>query len=450
MASINPQVDHAKYLSSLAAFQGGRLTGKVRQVVGLVMEVSGIRSFIGEICLVKSGEGTDVAAEVVGFREKCSLLMPLGELKGISPGCPVLPTGKSFRLRVGERLLGKVLTGLGSLLDSGRPALAPGEGTECAVDNRPPNPLERRPISAPLFTGVKAVDALLTCGEGQRVGIFSGSGVGKSTLLGMIARYSEADVNVIALIGERGREVGDFIHRELGEAGLRRSVVVVSTSDRPALERVTGALVAVTIAEYFRDQGKRVILMMDSVTRLCMAQREIGLAVGEPPSAKGYTPSVFALLSRFLERSGTARRGSITGFYNVLVDGDDFTEPVTDAVRSILDGHIVLSRKLASQNQFPAVDILRSNSRLMPHLVDSGHGTAASEMRKLISTYEEMEDLINIGAYAAGSQAAVDRAVRQRPAILDFLRQEPGQHFSGEQTLALLQQVAAGKLDVES
>jgi flagellum-specific ATP synthase len=444
MASISLEVDHAKYLATLASFQGGRVTGKVRQVVGLVMEVTGIRPFIGEICRVKTVEGRMLNAEVVGFRDHCTLLMPLEELKGISPGCPVLPTGKSFRLRVGRGLMGKVLDGLGRLLDSGLPPLAPEEGVEYAVDNSPPNPLERRPITEPLYTGVKVIDALLTCGEGQRVGIFSGSGVGKSTLLGMIARYSEADVNVIALIGERGREVGDFLYRELGEAGLRRSVVVVSTSDRPALERVMGSLVAMTIAEYFRDQGQRVVLMMDSVTRLCMAQREIGLAVGEPPTAKGYTPSVFALLSRFLERSGTAQSGSITGFYNVLVDGDDFTEPVADAVRSILDGHIVLSRKLASQNRYPAVDVLRSISRLMPHIAAEEHRAAAGELRRLLSTYEEMEDLINIGAYAAGSREEVDRAVRKRPEIIKFLDQEPDQHHTGEDTLALLQQVAAG------
>lgn len=444
MASINLNVDHQKYLTTLTAFRGGRLTGKVRQVIGLVMEVSGIRPFIGEICVVKTAEGGNVAAEVVGFRDHCTLLMPLGDIRGISPGCPVQPTGSSFTIRVGEALLGKVLDGLGCLLDSGRPVFLPGEGVEYSVDNRPPNPLERRPIVAPLFTGVKAIDALLTCGEGQRVGIFSGSGVGKSTLLGMIARYSEADVNVIALIGERGREVGDFIHRELGEKGLRRSVVVVSTSDRPALERIKGALVAVSIAEYFREQGKRVIFMMDSVTRFCMAQREIGLSIGEPPSTKGYTPSVFALLSHFLERSGTSKRGSITGFFNVLVDGDDFTEPITDAVRSILDGHIVLSRKLASQNHYPAVDILHSDSRLMPYLVEGEHSNAAAQMRRLISIYEGMEDLINIGAYTLGSQPEVDRSVKKRPAILDFLRQKPGEHFPGEETLALLKQVTAG------
>ena len=444
MAGIDHELDHSKYLAKLRCFQGGRLSGKVRQMIGLVMEVTGIRPFIGEICVVRSAESVDVAAEVVGFRDGCSLLMPLGEIRGISPGCPVLPTGNSFTVRAGEALLGQVLDGLGRPLAGRRPALAPKEGVEMRVDASPPNPLERRPIEAPLFTGVKAIDAFLTCGEGQRIGIFSGSGVGKSTLLGMIARYSEAEVNVIALIGERGREVGDFIRRELGEEGLKRSVVVVSTADRPALERVMGALTAVSIAEYFREQGRRVILMMDSVTRFCMAQREIGLSVGEPPSTKGYTPSVFALLFRFLERSGTARRGSITGFYNVLVDGDDFTEPITDAVRSVLDGHIVLSRKLAARNHYPAVDILHSNSRLMPHLVTDSHSRAAAQLIKLTSVYEDMEDLINIGAYSAGTQAEVDLAVKKRPLILDFLKQTPGEFFSSEQTLTRLQQIAAG------
>jgi flagellum-specific ATP synthase len=309
------------------------------------------------------------------------------------------------------------------------------------VNNCPPNPMERRPIDSILQTGVKAIDGLMTCGEGQRVGIFSGSGVGKSTLLGMIARHAASDVNVIALIGERGREVGDFLIRDLGEEGLKRSVVVVSTSDRPALERVMGAMVAVTIAEYYRDLGARVIFMMDSVTRLCMAQREIGLAVGEPPSAKGYTPSVFALIARFLERSGTSKRGSITGFYNVLVDGDDFTEPITDAVRSVLDGHIVLSRKMASQNHFPAADILNSNSRLMLNLIKARHRELAAEARKLLSTYESMEDLINIGAYMPGSQPEIDRSIHKRPELLKFLRQEPEESFTLEETLSQLDRV---------
>jgi FliI/YscN family ATPase len=430
---------NGRYLSTLTSLSGGRVLGKVRQVIGLVIEVSGIRPFIGEICNIRSTTGETFIAEVVGFREKCSLLMPLGNLQGIAPGCIVEPTGKNFSVRVGDGLKGLVLDGLGNLLENGLSALGENEGMEYPVNNTPPNPLERRPIESVLSTGVKVIDSLMTCGEGQRVGIFSGSGVGKSTMLGMIARHSDSDVNVIALIGERGREVGDFIKRDLGEEGLKRSVVVVSTSDRPALERVMGALVAITIAEYFRDLGAKVIFMMDSVTRFCMAQREIGLAVGEPPSAKGYTPSVFALIARFLERSGTSRDGSITGFYNVLVDGDDFNEPITDAVRSVLDGHIVLSRKLASQNHFPAADVLNSNSRLMLNLIDDRHRELAAEARKLLSTYESMEDLINIGAYVPGSQPEIDRSIQRRPELLKFLRQEPEESYSLNDALSALE-----------
>ncbi len=430
---------NGRYLSTLTSLQGGRVFGKVRQVIGLVIEVSGVRPFIGEICRIRSTTGAVFIAEVVGFREKCSLLMPLGNLQGIAPGCVVEPTGKSFSVRVSDHLKGKVLDGLGNLLENGLPPLSPDQGEEYPVNNTPPNPLERRPIESALATGVKAIDGLMTCGEGQRMGIFSGSGVGKSTMLGMIARHSASDVNVIALIGERGREVGDFLHRDLGEEGLKRSIVVVSTSDRPALERVMGAMVAITIAEYFRDLGAKVIFMMDSVTRLCMAQREIGLAVGEPPSTKGYTPSVFALIARYLERSGQSKNGSITGFYTVLVDGDDFTEPITDAVRSVLDGHMVLSRKLAAQNHFPAADILNSNSRLMINLISDKHKALAAEARKLLSTYESMEDLINIGAYVPGSQPDIDRSIQRRPELLKFLRQEPEENYTLADTLTALE-----------
>lgn len=437
----NTEPGNSRYLSTLTALPGGRVLGKVRQVIGLVIEVSGVRPFIGEICKIRSFSGEVFIAEAVGFKDKRSLLMPLGNLDGIAPGCIVEPTGKSFSVRVDTSLKGKVLDGLGNLLESGKPPLDAGKAQEYPVNNAPPNPLHRRPIETVLSTGVKVIDSLLTCGEGQRVGIFSGSGVGKSTMMGMIARHSAADVNVIALIGERGREVGDFIRHDLGEEGLKRSVLVVSTSDRPALERVMGALVAITIAEYFRDSGAKVLFMMDSVTRFCMAQREIGLAVGEPPSAKGYTPSVFALIPKYLERSGTAKRGSITGFYTVLVDGDDFNEPITDAVRSVLDGHIVLSRKLASQNHFPAADVLNSNSRLMLKLVDSEHQELAAEARKLLSTYESMEDLINIGAYVPGSQPEIDRSIQKRPELLKFLRQNPGESCSMEEALRALEKI---------
>ncbi|NMA91960.1 MAG: FliI/YscN family ATPase [Firmicutes bacterium] len=432
-------MDSEKYLASVYNHQGGRRLGKVCQVIGLVAEVSGIKPSIGEICRLLDGEGGAIPAEVVGFRENRCLLMPYGGLKGIAPGCAVLPTGKRFTVRVSEKLLGSILDGLGRLLNSGKPPLSPGEGVERAVNNAPPNPLERTPITEILYTGVKAIDSLLTCGRGQRIGIFAGSGVGKSTLLGMIARYSRADINVIALVGERGREVGDFIRKDLGPEGLKRSVVVASTSDRPALERVAAALVAKSIAEYFRDQGADVNFLMDSVTRFCMAQREIGLAIGEPPSARGYTPSVFALLGRFLERSGTSRRGSITGFYSVLVDGDDFNEPITDATRSILDGHIVLAREIAAQDHYPAIDILRSNSRLMPDLVDQPQKETAGRICKLMATYEKMEDLINIGAYVPGSQQEVDLAINKRGPIMKFLQQEAEQKYSWEETWSLMQ-----------
>jgi len=435
-----PAVCKDKYMECLKHYRPGRVIGKVRQVIGLVVEVSGLSPFIGEVCLIETAAGELCSAEVVGFRDKMCLLMPLGELKGVYPGCRVYPSGSTFTVRVGENLQGKVLDGLGRLLDSGEPALSPEEAGEYPVDNPPPNPLSRRPITRVIPTGIKAVDTLLSCGEGQRVGIFSGSGVGKSTVLGMIARYSESQVNVIALIGERGREIGDFIKNDLGEEGLRRSVVVASTSDRPALERVRGALVAATIAEYFRDRGYKAIFMMDSVTRFCMAQREIGLAVGEPPATKGYTPSVFSLISRYLERSGTSSRGSITGFYSVLVDGDDFTEPITDAVRGTLDGHIVLDRKLASQNHFPAIDILNSNSRLMPHLVNKDQYRDAGELKKLMAAYHSAEDLINIGAYVSGSQKEVDRAIEKREKIMNFLKQDINEGYSYDESRRLLKE----------
>jgi flagellum-specific ATP synthase len=441
MVNISIPVDGTKYLNRLNDFCGGRLSGKVRQVIGLTLEVGGLRSFVGEVCQIESLTGEPVDAEVVGFRDGVSLLMPLGDIRGIAPGCRVIPNGRAFTVRVSEKLLGRVLDGLGLLLDSGKPALLPGEGEEYPVDNLPPNPLRRRRITEVMPTGIKSIDALLTCGRGQRIGIFSGSGVGKSTILGMIARYSDADVNVIASIGERGREIGDFLQRDLGPDGLKRSVVVASTSDRPPLERVKGALVAATVAEYFRDRGARVVFIMDSVTRFCMAQREVGLAVGEPPASKGYTPSVFALLARYLERSGSSDRGSITGFYSVLVDGDDFTEPVTDAVRGILDGHIVLSRKIAARNHYPAIDVLNSNSRLMPDLVDEEHWEAAAEIKKLMADYEQAEDLINIGAYTPGSRPEVDRAIGKRKEIDRFLQQHMSESVNWEESLAQMKQL---------
>lgn len=417
-----------------------KLTGKVTRVIGLTVEVQGINAPIGEVCeITVPGEQEHVLAEVVGFRDGSTLLMPLGELRGIYQGCGVTPSGRSFSVRVGEQLLGRVLDGLGEPMDSLGPI---GGRTEFyPVDNRPPNPLTRRRITEFLSTGVRAVDGLLTCGRGQRIGIFSGSGVGKSTLLGMISRYSNADVNVIALIGERGREVLDFIETDLGPEGLARSVVVVATSEQPALVRLKGAFVACAIAEYFRNMGKDVLLMMDSITRFAMAQREVGLAIGEPPATKGYTPSVFALLPRLLERAGMSQKGSITAFFTVLVEGDDFNEPISDAVRGILDGHIVLSRSLAAANHFPAVDILNSISRLMPDITSPEHWTLAGRLRDLLASYRQAEDLINIGAYVAGSNPRVDEAIASYENIINFLRQDLNEFSSYEDTLAILKEI---------
>ncbi len=418
-----------------------KLTGYVTRVVGLTVEVQGINSPIGEVCeILAPGEAEPVLAEVVGFSGGSSLLMPLGELRGIYQGCSVIPTGKPFTVNVSEQLLGRVLNGLGEPMDDLGPLDV--RSTGYPVNNRPPNPLLRKRITEVLTTGVRAIDALLTCGRGQRVGIFAGSGVGKSTLLGMISRYSSADVNVIGLIGERGREVLDFIEADLGPEGLARSVVVVATSEQPALVRLKGAFVASAIAEYFRDQGKNVLLMMDSVTRFAMAQREVGLAIGEPPATKGYTPSVFALLPRLLERPGMSRNSSITAFFTVLVDGDDMNEPIADAVRGILDGHIVLSRELAAANHFPAIDILNSVSRLMPDITSVEHRNRAGKVRDLMATYRRSEDLINIGAYVSGSNPRIDQAIGAYRQITDFLRQDLYEHTGYIDTLEMLKAIA--------
>ena len=397
------------------------ILGKVIQVIGLTIAVTGIKSFVGEVCeILLEEKEKNVLAEVVGFRDHQILLMPLGELNGVAPGCKVRPTGKALTIKVGEELLGKVLDGLGRPMDDDFFS----SKKRYSVEASPLNPLKRKRITEIMPTGIKAIDGLLTCGEGQRVGIFAGSGVGKSTLLGMISRYCEADVNVIGLIGERGREVLDFIEKDLGEEGLKKSIVVCATSDQPALIRLKGAYVATTIAEYFRDQGKRVMLMMDSVTRFAMAKREIGLAIGEPPATKGYTPSVFAELPKLLERSGTSEKGSITAFYTVLVDGDDMNEPIADAVRGILDGHIVLSRRLASQNHFPAIDIKQSISRLAKEIISSEQNEYSGQIRNILATYEKSEDLINIGAYAKGSNSEIDRAIELYQPIKKFLKQD--------------------------
>jgi flagellum-specific ATP synthase len=415
-----------RYLADLRSADLIRQNGKVRAVIGVVVESNGPAMSIGETAhIIYKRTADPVLAEAVGFRDRSVLLMPLGDLGGIAAGSDVLALGKPLQIALSGALLGRVLDGLGRPLDG----LGPITDTVSAeVSGNPPNALRRRRVDAPLSLGVRAIDGLLTCGRGQRVGIFAGSGVGKSTVLGMIARNTEADVNVIALVGERGKEVRDFIERDLGEAGLRRSVVIVATSDQPALVRIKAAFVATRIAEYFRDDGLDVMLMMDSVTRFAMAQREVGLAIGEPTTTRGYTPSVFALLPKLLERAGTSERGTITGLYTVLVDGDDMNEPVADAVRSILDGHIVLSRKLAAANHYPAIDILASVSRVMNDVVSAEHAAAASAVRDLMATYREAEDLVNIGAYVAGSNPRVDLALARSEDIRAFLRQGINEH----------------------
>lgn len=409
-----------EYVSLIRRTDVIRQYGKVSQVVGLTIESTGPNAEIGEICYIYPQRGHPIEAEVVGFREDKVLLMPFGDLAQIRPGSWVEGTGKSLQIKVGPSILGQVLDGLGQPLDMSH---LPAGLSAVSTRREPPNPLQRPRISEALEVGIKAIDGLLTVGKGQRVGIFSGSGVGKSTLMGMIARNTSADVNVIALIGERGREVRDFIERDLGEAGLRNTVLIVSTSDKPALQRIQGAFTATAIAEYFRDQGKNVMLMMDSVTRFATAQREVGLAIGEPPTSKGYPPSVFALLPKLLERSGTSTVGTITAFYTVLVDGDDFNEPIADTVRGILDGHIVLDRKLAQKGHFPAINISESVSRLMHELVSDEHLRAANEFNRLLSVYESAEDLINIGAYKRGTNAEIDEAMRMYPVMQRFLQQ---------------------------
>ncbi len=415
-----------------------KYTGKVTRVTGLIIEVKGLKASIGDLCSIEITGSGQLLSEVVGFRDESSILMSLGEIRGISPGCRVVPIGRSFEVDVGEELLGKVIGSLGEVLEGEMPPLSGGRYT---IQNTPPNPLKRKPITDILETGIRSIDALLTCGTGQRIGIFSGSGVGKSTLLGMIARNSSADVNVIALIGERGREVLEFIKKDLGPEGLKRSVVLVSTSDQPALLRVKGALVATSIAEFFRDQGKNVLFMMDSVTRFAMAQREIGLAVGEPPTTKGYPPSVFALLPKLLERAGNMYTGSITGLYTVLVDADDMNEPIADAVRGILDGHIVLSRQLTVQNHFPAIDVLESVSRLMPDIANREHFRMASRLKNYLAIYRKNQDLINIGAYQKGTNADIDETIKIYPFIEDFLKQDIEETSTFNETIAALAEV---------
>lgn len=437
MANLTSPPSLNRYLDVVGRLNTMKLNGKVAQVIGVVVESRGPSAHIGEVCEIHfKRNAPPILAEVVGFRENTVLLMPLGEMEEIAPGSDVVATGSSLKVRVGSSLLGRVLDGLGRPID-GLGALE--AEAELLVGRTPPPPLQRRRIVNPLAFGIRAIDAALTCGKGQRIGIFAGSGVGKSTMLGMIARNSEADVNVIALIGERGREVRDFLEKDLGPEGLAKSVVVVVTSDQVAVARLRGAMVATCIAEYFRDQGKDVMLMMDSITRVAWAQREMGLAVGEPPTTRGYTPSVFAMLPKLLERSGTAARGSITGLYTVLVEGDDMNEPVADSVRSILDGHIVLSRDLAHRNHYPAIDILQSVSRLMPDVASPEQVESAGVLRDVLATYRSAEDLINIGAYVDGSNPKIDHAKAHIDAVNAFLKQGVSEEASFAETVATLQ-----------
>ncbi len=416
-------IDKQKFINAVSACTPVQLIGKVTQVIGLVIESQGPPVSVGELCYIHSHFSgmPPVPAEVVGFREGRVMLMPVGDMQGIGPGCEVISAQKTLKVKVGDELLGRVLDGLGNPMDDKGPILS---AEEYPLTAPPPSPLDRPRINESLYVGVRAIDGLITMGQGQRIGIMAGSGVGKSTLLSMIARNTEADISVIALIGERGREVRDFIERDLGEEGLKRSVVVVATSDQPALVRLKGAMTGTAIAEYFRDKGHKVILMMDSVTRFAMAQREVGLTIGEPPATRGYTPSVFAILPKLLERAGTSNTGSITGIYTVLVDGDDMNEPIADAVRSILDGHIVLSRAIAAQNHFPAIDVLPSVSRVMNEVVTKDHLKAAQQMRSLMAVYKDAEDLIHIGAYVKGSSPKIDEAIAKIDKINDFLCQD--------------------------
>ncbi len=431
-----------KLVTLVAETNPVRAHGKVTKVVGMVVEANGPAVELGCLCEIHScDERHSVRAEVLGFRQRAVLLMPLEELQGIGPGSRVIALQSKARLAVGDRLMGRVIDGLGNPIDG--KGVIPAE-EHYPVYAKPINPLLRSRIVRPLDLGIRAVNALLTIGCGQRMGIFAGSGVGKSVLMGMIARKSTADVNVIALIGERGRELNEFIERELGPEGLKRSVVVVATSDHLPLVRVRGAFIATAIAEYFRDRGLTVNLMMDSLTRFAMAQREIGLALGEPPTTKGYTPSVFNLMPRLLERAGTSQhRGSITGLYTVLVEGDDLNDPIADAARSILDGHIVLSRKLADRNHYPAIDILKSVSRVMNDITEMEHRYNAARFKELLAVYEKAEDLINIGAYVKGSSAEIDRAVEKIDAFNNFLRQPMDSYVSLEQSLKELEQVVS-------
>lgn len=432
-------IDISPYLDRLTVMDSSEWSGTVAQIIGLTVESRGPAAAVGEFCEIRTSSGRAVRTQVIGFRDGRVLSMPLDETDGLQLGDRITSRSDASRVGVGPKLLGRVIDGFGEPLDNKGPI-----DTEISYDllKPPPGPLEREHIVEPLVTGIRAIDSLLPIGKGQRIGIFGGSGVGKSTLLGAMSKHNSADVTVIALVGERNREVRGFIDHELGPEGLARSVVVVATSDKPAPLRIRAAFLGTAIAEYFRDEGKSVLYVMDSTTRLAMAQREIGLAAGEPPSQKGYTPSVFALLPKLCERAGNFPTGSITSFFTVLVEGDDFNEPICDAVRSILDGHIILSRDLAAQGHYPAIDILQSVSRLESRISGDGQKADARKIREALSAYNRSEDLINLGAYVAGSNSTLDAAIRARPDMLAFLRQDANSKAAFEESLERMRTVA--------
>jgi len=435
---MNAELRFQPYIQAIAGAEPVRVNGKITEVIGLLIESTGPSASVGDVCTLEKNGTIVGTAEVVGFRQDRTLLMPLGPIEGIHPGLSVVGTKKPLMIGVGQQLTGRVLDGLGRPLDDKGPLKVE---KYRSVFSTIPNPLNRKRITESFQTGIRAIDSLITVGKGQRMGIFAGSGVGKSVLLGMMAKNCKSDVNVIALIGERGREVREFIERDLGEEGLKRSVLVVATSDQPALIRLKGAMVAAAIAEHFRDLGKDVLFLVDSVTRLAQAQREIGLAIGEPPATKGYTPSVFSMLPKFLERAGTSEHGAITGLFTVLVDGDDMEEPIADAARSILDGHIVLSRKLAHRNHFPAIDVLESISRCMTDVIKDDHKKMAGMVKDYLAAYRENEDLIQIGAYASGSSERVDKAIKINDPMTNFLRQDRTEKTTLEQSNTKLKDI---------
>ncbi len=429
------KVDFEKLENNIEKANIIRSLGKITKIVGLMIEAEGLSVELGELCYIQ-GTGTKIKAEVVGFKDGLTQLMPLGEIHEIKMGADVIPAKQQISIKIGPELIGRIVNAFGETIDEGK---TPRTIAEVPQWGAKINPLKKTRITEPLHFGVKALDGLLTCGKGQRLGIFAGSGVGKSTLMGMIAQNSDADLNVIALVGERSREVREFIEESLGPEGIKKSIVIVATSNEPSLVRVKAALFAHSIAEYFRDvEGKNVLLMLDSITRVALAQREIGLAVGEPPATRGYTPSVFALIPKLLERSGTGEQGSITALYTVLVEGDDLNEPVSDLARGVLDGHIVLSRELAHRNHFPAIDILQSVSRVMPSIVSAAHLETANYIKSLMASYREAQDLINIGAYQQGSNPNIDRAIKAQPKINELLKQSVSEFPSEEKTYELM------------